>query len=100
MSAIATAFAWRRNLNMTNQLVLLALAEVADDRHCAAPTRELLMEMTGGSETTIRRSIRDLIEAGLIVIDGEEIREDDKKQNRLVPRYLIVLPLAWFEAPQ
>jgi len=93
MSAVATAWAWRvPGVSSTERLVVLALADGADDQNLTAVSREQVMALTGLSETTVRRAIAVLQEQGAIVEHDDVIRRDVASgQTRLVPRYLLVL---------
>lgn len=90
MSAIATAWAWGLPLEMTKKFVLVAIAECADETEKAAPLRECLMDMTGGSETTIRAKTKELVEEGYLAVVGDVIRQDATGSNRLCTQYRLL----------
>lgn len=92
MSAIATAWAWKQKLSYTDKLILLGYALVADDTNQSSPPREMLMELTGFGETTIRRATADLQKAGLLLACADVIRPDARGASKLVPRFKLQCP--------
>ena len=70
MSVRVQTYVWQLDLPPSHKLIAIALADHChDDGSEARPSRALLMKKTGLSEATLRRSIKDLIEWGVIVLD-------------------------------
>lgn len=66
MSYKATAWAYELDLPSPRKFVLVALADFADEAGSCYPGQERISRMTGLSASTVRRSIRDLEEDGLL----------------------------------
>ena len=69
MSIRATAWAWTTQAAPTAKLVLLALADFADESGYCWPRVSVLVEMTGLSERAVRTAITALTAAGLLITD-------------------------------
>lgn len=69
MSLRATKWAWSVSTNSTAKLVLVALAEHADEAGLCWPSIARLSEFTCLSERAIRNALRDLERAELIATD-------------------------------
>ena len=70
MSVRVQTYVWQLDLPPSHKLIAIALADHChDDGSEARPSRALLVKKTGLSEATLRRSIKDLIEWGVIVLD-------------------------------
>ncbi len=68
--AVTWAFDRVRGLSATEKLVLLALAEFANDDNETWRSREMLAQRAECSTKTVQRTVRSLREAGLIEIQG------------------------------
>ncbi len=68
MSLEATRWAWRQAVKGTHKLVLLSLADRADDRHTCYPSVDRLHEDTCLNRKTIMEAIAELEELGLIEV--------------------------------
>ncbi|WP_295035094.1 helix-turn-helix domain-containing protein [uncultured Microbacterium sp.] len=66
MSYKATHWAWELGLKMPEKFVLVALADMADEQHSCFPGQTTLAQMTGASESTVRRAVRKLEDLGLL----------------------------------
>ncbi|QBY41933.1 helix-turn-helix domain-containing protein [Arsenophonus nasoniae] len=71
MSRIATNWVWKINLKASQKLLLLALADRADEHHCCYPSIQRLSNDTGLDRKTICRQINKMIAEGLIIDTGE-----------------------------
>lgn len=70
MSSIATTWAWSQaDLNSSAKIVLLALADHADENYSCYPSVARIMELTNLSERTVRNVISDLAANGFIKIE-------------------------------
>lgn len=72
MSLRATAWAWTVPVQPTAKLVLVALADHADEVGLCWPSVARLRTYTGLSERAIRGALRDLETAGVIITDARE----------------------------
>lgn len=73
MSGEVVGWAFRqRELSPTQKLVLVAIADNAQDDGKAWPGKKLLIEKTGLGKSTIYRSIEQLTEAGLMELGRDE----------------------------
>ncbi len=66
MSNAVLRWAWSQSLKPSSKLVLLALAEHADKKGECWPSRSRLEELTGLDVSTIKRSLREISDCGLI----------------------------------
>lgn len=66
MSYKALNWAWEAQLPMAQKFVLVALADMADEKETCYPGQERLAAMTGTSVSTVRRAVKALEEMGAI----------------------------------
>ncbi len=69
MSLDATRWAWQQAVRPTQKLVLLALADRADEEHKCYPSEARMRADTGLDKKTIMRSISALEEAGKLSVE-------------------------------
>jgi hypothetical protein len=80
MSLKATIWAWsvpaggHDGLSPSSKLLLMALANYADDEGLCWPSVARLVTMTGLGERTVRRLLPDLVETGLMAMEKQEGR--------------------------
>lgn len=67
MSRGARDWAWSQTVTPTQKLVLLSLAEHANDSGGCWPSTARLRELTGLSERAIRNAVRELEKLGLLI---------------------------------
>ena len=82
MSRAATDWAWGLILNAAPKLLMLSLADRADEGHCCFPSIQRLVKDTGMDRKTIGKWIAQMIEDGLISDTGE--RKGRTKQVRVL----------------
>ena len=70
MSVYYSAAAWDADLEVTAKLVLLALADWANDDGLCWPSVAALVARTGVSDRTVQRTLRGLAEDGYVVAEG------------------------------
>jgi len=87
MAHKATTWAWETKLPGTRKLVLLALADMADEHNSCYPGQERLAEMTSMAVITVRRALSELERDGLIV-RARRARQDG---TRTSDRYRLVV---------
>ncbi|NII42133.1 hypothetical protein E9228_002791 [Curtobacterium flaccumfaciens] len=87
MAHKATSWAWELKLPGTRKLVLLALADMADEYNSCYPGQERLAEMTSVAVSTVRRALSELEQDGLIV-RARRVRADG---TRTSDRYRLAL---------
>lgn len=114
MSIRASAWAWTTQAAPTAKLVLLALADFADESGYCWPRVSVLVGMTGLSERAVRTAITALTAAGLLItdravgrgnssryilsinLDPEKVREmqvlRDREKVQQVPEKVHLLP--------
>jgi len=68
MSIDATYWAWSQSITPSQKIVLLSLADIADECGYCYSTMTKLVGNTSQSETDIKKSLRNLEKAGLIAI--------------------------------
>ncbi|MDK2594410.1 helix-turn-helix domain-containing protein [Pseudoalteromonas obscura] len=66
MSRAATDWAWKQDLNASQKLLLLSLADRADEDHCCWPSITRLVKDTRLNEKTIGANLKKLQALGLI----------------------------------
>ena len=71
MSRIATDWAWKTSLPAAQKLLLLSLADRADEEHCCFPSIKRLVNDTGLDRKTVQKWVNIMIEKGLIFDTGE-----------------------------
>lgn len=82
MSRAATDWAWSLNLKASQKLLLLSLADRADEYHCCYPSIMRLVNDTGLDRKTIGKWINQMIEEGLLSDTGE--RKGPTKRVRVL----------------
>lgn len=70
-----------RGLNPSQKLVLLKLADNANDDGLCWPSKAHIIEQTGLSRSTVRRCVRQLAAAGLLSIDHRYTVEGEPTSN-------------------
>lgn len=68
MSLDATRWAWQQAIKPTRKLVLLSIADRADEVHRCYPSIARLVQDTGLDRETIMEAIQDMESAGLMVV--------------------------------
>lgn len=66
MSYRALNWAWEADLPMPQKFVLVALADMADEKDSCYPGQERLARMTGTSVSTVRRAVKALEDMGAL----------------------------------
>lgn len=66
MSYRALNWAWESTLPTTQKFVLVALADMADERNTCFPGQERLASMIGASVSTVHRAVKELETAGYV----------------------------------
>lgn len=83
MSVDATRWAWKAPVkNATQRLILLSLADRAGEHHTCYPSNKRLAQDTMLNLKTVQKSVRELIELGLIADTGE--RKGSTNQVRVL----------------
>lgn len=82
MSRAATDWAWGLELKASQKLLMLSLADRADESHCCYPSIQRLVKDTGMDRKTIGKWIGQMIDDGLITDTGE--RKGKTKQVRVL----------------
>lgn len=82
MSFEALSWAWAQQLKQGPKLVLLALADYADDDGVCWPGFDALSEKTSMSRSSVVESIKALEQAGLIVIEKRADARGYRASNR------------------
>ena len=72
MSREATDWAWSLELKASQKLLILSLADRADEYHCCYPSIQRLVKDTGMDKKTIAKWINQMIDDGLIIDTGEK----------------------------
>lgn len=90
MSAEALTWAWKIKLSSSQKIIVLALANYADQEASCYPGHERLSEMTGMSVRSIGRNLRELEDLGVFT---KERRARKNGSGRTSDRYY--LDLAW-----
>lgn len=72
MSRIATDWAWSQVIKpATHKLILLSMADRADEHHCCYPSIARLEKDTGLDRKTIQKGVAAMIESGLLTDTGK-----------------------------
>src|SRR3954468_10675889 len=96
MSVHITSWAWKQKVKDAGmKLVLLKLADSANDEGICWPSKRLLAEECGMSKRTIRYKIEALTKAGFIGIE-ERLRENRSTSSNL---YRILAPVQYLHPP-
>lgn len=82
MSIAAMNWAWRQVLKPVPKLVLMALADIADDEGICWPSMSTMAAKCNVSTRTIRRSIHLLVVRGLLVVE-QRYRKDGSNSSNL-----------------
>ncbi|WP_438436565.1 helix-turn-helix domain-containing protein [Kluyvera georgiana] len=82
MSRAATDWAWALELKASQKLLMLSLADRADESHCCYPSIQRLVKDTGMDRKTIGKWVGQMIDDGLITDTGE--RKGKTKQVRVL----------------
>lgn len=82
MSRAATDWAWSLEIKASQKLLMLSLADRADELHCCYPSIQRLVKDTGMDRKTIGKWINQMIEDGFISDTGE--RKGKTKQVRVL----------------
>ena len=82
MSRATTDWAWGLELKASQKLLMLSLADRADESHCCYPSIQRLVKDTGMDRKTIGKWIGQMIDDGLITDTGE--RKGKTKQVRVL----------------
>ncbi len=75
-------WAWRQALTPTLKLVLMALADAADDQGVCWPSVSTLAKKCTVSTRTVQRSLRVLIDSGLLIAKPRQRRDGSSTSNR------------------
>lgn len=95
MSAEALTWAWRIDLSSSQKIIVLALANYADQEASCYPGHERLSQMTGMSVRSVGRNLRELEAMGVFT---KERRSRKNGSGRTSDRYY--LNLDWSAAKQ
>ncbi len=75
-------WAWRQVLTPTLKLVLMALADAADDHGVCWPSVSTLAKKCTVSTRTVQRSLRALIDRRLLIAEPRQRRDGSSTSNR------------------
>lgn len=75
-------WAWRQALTPTFKLVLMALADAADDQGICWPSVSTLARKCTISKRTVQRSLRVLTGSGLLIAESRQRRDGSSTSNR------------------
>ena len=75
-------WAWRQVLTPTLKLVLMALADAADDQGVCWPSVSTLAKKCSVSTRTVQRSLRSLMDRGLLIAESRQRRDGSSTSNR------------------
>ena len=82
LSIAAMNWAWRQMLTTTLKLVLMALADAADDQGVCWPSVSTPVKKCSVSTRTVQRSLRALIDSGLLTAEARRRRDGSSNSNR------------------
>lgn len=82
MSYKALNWAWEADLPMAQKFVLVALADMADEKETCYPGQERLASMTGTSVSTVRRAVKSLEECGAITRQARGLAGGGRTSDR------------------
>lgn len=82
MSFTATKWAWQQQIAANTKLVLLALADYADDAGVCFPSQRKLASKCGLSRSTINVHLQRLVELNLISIEHQSNRLGQRTASR------------------
>ena len=75
-------WAWRQTLTPTLKLVLMALADPADDQGVCWPSISTLAKKCSVSTRTVRRSLRVLMDSGMLIAEARRRGDGSSTSNR------------------
>lgn len=75
-------WAWRQTLTPTLKLILMALADAADDQGVCWPSVSTLAKKCTVSTRTVQRSLRALIDRRLLIAEPRQRRDGSSTSNR------------------
>ena len=75
-------WAWRQALTPTLKLVLMALADSADDQGVCWPSVSTLAKKCSVSTRTVRRSLRGLMDSGMLIAEARRRGDGSSTSNR------------------
>lgn len=75
-------WAWRQALTPTLKLVLMALADAADDQGVCWPSVSTLAKKCSVSTRTVRRSLRVLMDSGTLIAEARRRGDGSSTSNR------------------
>ena len=75
-------WAWRQTLTPTLKLVLMALADAADDQGVCWPSISTLAKKCSVSTRTVRRSLRVLMDSGMLIAEARRRGDGSSTSNR------------------
>lgn len=79
MSRVANDWVWKQNIKpATHKLILLAMADRADEYHCCYPSIARLERDTGLDRKTIQKGISNMIACGLLSDTGKRVGSTNK----------------------
>jgi conserved hypothetical protein len=79
VSRIANDWVWKQNIKpATHKLILLAMADRADEYHCCYPSIARLERDTGLDRKTIQKGISNMIACGLLSDTGKRVGSTNK----------------------
>lgn len=81
MSLEAMTWAFKQTLNPTRKIVLLALADYADDENRCWPSMRTLAEKSSLTERAVRNAIRDLEEIGYLTTESRNRPNGSQTSN-------------------
>ena len=81
MSNLVQGWAWQQQVSGTDKLILIALADHADDTGHCWPGTKGIAEKCGVSRRTVVASVSRLTEAGLIVCESRHRKDGSQTSN-------------------
>jgi len=84
MSVRASTWAWRQQVKSTERLLLVALADMADDHGVCWPSVATLAERCARSTRTVQRVLQTLASANLICCEQRQRADGSSTSNRYV----------------
>lgn len=82
MSYRALNWAWEADLPMPQKFVLVALADMADEKDSCYPGQERLARMTGTSVSTVRRAVKALEDMGALTRQARGVAGGGRTSDR------------------
>ena len=82
LSIAAMNWAWRQALTPTLKLVLMALADAADEHGVCWPSVSTLAKKCSVSTRTVRRSLRVLMDSGMLIAEARRRGDGSSTSNR------------------